>query len=81
MPKEGEFGSSIEAALVYFPYRNAMFVRKDVAKLDITEEAYKKFYFKRYDVSGSSMATATRIQQPHRGVPPSLRQAPCGARR
>ncbi len=57
----GQPPHSVEAALVYFPYRNAVLVRTDVAKLDITEEAYKKFYFKRYDISGSSISTATRI--------------------
>ena len=57
----GQPEHSVEAAVVYFPYRNALLVRTDVAKLEITEEAYKRFYFKRYDVSGSSISTATRI--------------------
>ena len=30
---------SVEAAHVFFPYRNAVLVRTDVAKLDITTEA------------------------------------------
>ena len=59
----GQPPHSVEAALVFFPYRNAVLVRTDVAKLDITTEAYKRFYFKRYDVSGSSTSTATRIHQ------------------
>ena len=52
---------SVEASLVYFLYRNSVLVRTDVAKLEITEEAYKKFYFRRHDISGSSISTATRI--------------------
>ena len=57
----GQPPHSVEAALVYFPYRNAVLVRTDVAKLEITEEAYKRFYFRRHDISGSSVSTATRI--------------------
>ena len=34
----GQPPHSVEAALVYFPYRNAVLARTDVAKLDITEE-------------------------------------------
>ena len=31
---------SVDAALVFFPYKGQLLVRTDVAKLDITEEAY-----------------------------------------
>ena len=59
----GQPPHSVEASLVYFPYRNSVLVRTNVAKLEITEEAYKKFYFRRHDISGSSISTATRIHR------------------
>ena len=58
----GQPESSVEAALVYFPYKSQLLVRTDVAKLDITTDAYKRFYSKRYDTHGSSKSTSTRIQ-------------------
>ena len=47
----GQPEHSVEASLVYFPYKNQMLVRTDVAKMDMTPEDYKRFYFKRYDLS------------------------------
>ena len=52
---------SVEASLVYFPYKNQMLVRTDVAKMDMTPEDYKRFYFTRYDMTENSSSTATRL--------------------
>ena len=57
----GQPEHSVEASLVYFPYKNQLLVRTDVAKLNITEETYKRFYFKRYDMAENPASTATRI--------------------
>ena len=57
----GQPQHSVEASKVYFPYRNQLLVRTNVIKLNIDEEAYKRYYFKRYDMSQSSTSTATRI--------------------
>ena len=57
----GQPPHSVEAATVYFPFRNQILVRTDVAKLDISEEAYKRYYFKRYDMHNNSMSSASRL--------------------
>ena len=57
----GQPEHSVEAATIYFPYKNQILVRTDVIKLDINEEAYKRYYHKRYDISQSSTSTSTRI--------------------
>ena len=54
---------SVEAALVYFPYKGQVLVRTDVARLDITDEAYRRYYSKRFDMHGNSKSTSTRIHQ------------------
>ena len=54
---------SVDAALVFFPYKGQLLVRTDVAKLDITEEAYRRYYSKRFDVYGSSKSVSTRIHE------------------
>ena len=54
---------SVEAALVFFPYKGQLLVRTDVARLNITEEAYRRYYSKRFDIYGSNRSTATRIHQ------------------
>ena len=33
--------------MVYFPFKNQLLVRTDVAKLDMSEDSYKRFYYKR----------------------------------
>ena len=57
----GQPEHSVEAAMVYFPYRNQLLVRTDVIKLNIKDEAYKRYYHKRYDMSQSSTSTSSRI--------------------
>ena len=57
----GQPEHSVEAALVYFPYKNQLLVRTDVAKMDMTVEDYRRFYFKRFDISENVASTATRI--------------------
>ena len=57
----GQPENSVEAAMVYFPFKNQLLVRTDVAKLDMSEAAYRRFYLKRYDMHGDSTSTATRI--------------------
>ena len=57
----GQPEHSVEAALVYFPFKNPLLVRTDVAKLDMSEDSYKRFYYKRYDMHGEPTSTATRV--------------------
>ena len=47
----GQLEHSVEAALVYFPYKNHFLVRTDVAKMDMTVEDYRRFYFKRFNMT------------------------------
>ena len=42
----GQPEHSVEAALVYFPFKNQLLVRTDVAKLDMPEDSYKRFIIK-----------------------------------
>ena len=57
----GQPEHSVKASLVFFPYKNQMLVRTDVAKMDMTAEDYKRFYFKRYNMTENSSSTATRL--------------------
>ncbi len=57
----GQPENSVEAAMVYFPFKNQLLVRTDIAKLDMSEEAYKRFYLKRYDMHGESTSTTNRV--------------------
>ena len=41
----GQPQHSVEAALVYFQLKNQILVRADVAKLDVSEGFYKRFYY------------------------------------
>ena len=59
----GQPESSVEAALVFFPYKGQLLVRTDVARLNITDEAYRRYYSKRFDIYGSNRSTSTRIHQ------------------
>ena len=59
----GQPEHSIEAALVYFPYKNQLLVRTDVAKMDMTVEDYRRFYFKRFNMTENAASTATRLTQ------------------
>ena len=57
----GQPEHSVEASLVYFPYKNQLLVRTDIAKLDMTADDYRRFYFKRYDMTENPSSTATRL--------------------
>ena len=57
----GQPEHSVEAALVYFPYKNQLLVRTDVAKMDMTVEDYRRFYFKRFNMTENVASTATRL--------------------
>ena len=55
------FGRS--CSIVFFPYKGQLLVRTDVARLNITDEAYRRYYSKRFDIYGSNRSTSTRIHQ------------------
>ena len=57
----GQPENSVEAAMVYFPFKNQLLVRTDVAKLDMSVEAYRRYYLKRPDMYGDNTSTATRV--------------------
>ena len=58
----GQPEHTVEAALVYFPFKNQLLVRTDVAKLEMSEEAYRRYYLKRPDMYGDVTSTATRVR-------------------
>ena len=71
----GQPENSVEAAMVYFPFKNQLLVRTDIAKLDMSEEAYKRFYLKRYDMHGESTSTTNRVYRRARASGPTVKEA------
>lgn len=52
----GQPKHSVETALVYFSSNNLIMVCTDVAKLDMSEDSYKRFYYKHYDMRGNHIS-------------------------
>ena len=46
----GQPESSVDAATVFYPFDSKVLIRTDLVKLDITDEAYKRYYSRRHDI-------------------------------
>ena len=59
----GQPEESVDAALLFFPYTNQVLIRTDIVKLDISDDAYRKYYARKHEVRDDSESTSTRISR------------------
>lgn len=57
----GQPEESVDAALVFFPYSNQVLVRTDLIKIDISDDAYRRYYARKHEIRDDSTSTSTRI--------------------
>ena len=57
----GQPEASVDAAIVYYPFDGKIFIRTDLIKLDITDDAYRRYYSCRHDLLEDKRSTPTRV--------------------
>ena len=57
----GQPEASVDAAIVYYPFDGKILIRTDVIKLDITDDAYRRYYSCRHDLLEDKRSTPTRV--------------------
>ena len=57
----GQPEASVDAAIVYYPFDGKVLTRTDLIKLDISDEAYRRYYSARHDVHDDNRSAQTRI--------------------
>ena len=57
----GQPEASVDAAIVYYPFDGKIFTRTDLIKLEITDDAYRRYYSCRYELHEDKRSTPTRV--------------------
>ena len=57
----GQPEGSVDAAIVYYPFDGKLLTRTDLIKLDISDEAYRRYYSARHDAFSDSRSAQTKI--------------------
>ena len=57
----GQPEGSVDAATVYYPFDGKVLTRTDLIKLNITDDAYRRYYSCRHDLYENKRSTPTRI--------------------
>ena len=57
----GQPEASVDAAIVYYPFDGKVLTRTDLIKLNITDDAYRRYYSCRHDLYENQRSTPTRI--------------------
>ena len=57
----GQPEASVDAAIVYYPFDGKVLIRTDLIKLNITDDAYRRYYSCRHDLYEDKRSTPTRI--------------------
>jgi hypothetical protein len=50
----GQPPESVDSAYVYYPYSNMQYVRSNLSAMDISDEAYQRYFARRFDIRDAS---------------------------
>ena len=57
----GQPEASVDAAIVYYPFDDKVLTRTDLIKLNITDDAYRRYYSCRHDLYEDKRSTPTKV--------------------
>lgn len=57
----GQPEASVDSAIIYYPFEGKVLERTDLVKLDITDEAYRRYYSRRHDIYDGTRSAPTRV--------------------
>ena len=59
----GQPENTVDSGLIFYPFERSVKCRTDLVKLDISDEAYLKYYSRRHDIRENKESTPARINQ------------------
>ena len=59
----GQPENTVDSGLIFYPFERSVKCRTDLVKLDISDEAYLKYYSRRHDIRETKESTPARINQ------------------